>query len=180
MKNKYQIIYCDPPWDYKGQKQHNGKGKKTTGGASSHYSTMKLKELKLLKPMISDWADDNCLIFMWTSSPHLDQAIDLMKSWGFSYATIAFIWDKVRINPGFYTMSQCEICLVGKKGKIPQPRGARNIKQFLSFEREKHSKKPNEIRRRIEKMFPSQNKIELFAREKHLGWDCWGNEIERD
>jgi N6-adenosine-specific RNA methylase IME4 len=27
-------------------------------------------------------------------------------------------------------------------------------------------------------MFPTQNKIELFAREKHEDWDVWGNEVE--
>ena len=48
---KYQIIYADPPWDYKGQKQHSGKGKQDTGGAIKHYPTMKLQELKDLKPI---------------------------------------------------------------------------------------------------------------------------------
>jgi N6-adenosine-specific RNA methylase IME4 len=29
-------------------------------------------------------------------------------------------------------------------------------------------------------MFPTQNKIELFAREKCVGWHIWGNELEND
>lgn len=174
---KYPIIYCDPPWDYKGQKQHNGKGGTDTGGAEVHYPTMTLKELKKLKPMIDELADDNCLMFMWATSPHLDQAIDLLKSWGFKWATIGFVWDKQKVNPGFYTMSQCEIVLVGKKGKIPQPRGKRNVRQFVSEMRTKHSAKPEEVRKRIEDMFPTQNKIELFARQEVDGWDCWGNEV---
>ena len=89
---------------------------------------------------------------MWSSSPHLDQAIELLKAWGFAYSTIAFVWDKQRVNPSFYTMSQCEICIVGKKGKIPQPRGVRNIRQFVSEMRGKHSAKPAEVRKRIELM----------------------------
>ena len=28
-------------------------------------------------------------------------------------------------------MSQCELCLVFKKGKIPENRGARNVKQLI-------------------------------------------------
>jgi N6-adenosine-specific RNA methylase IME4 len=60
--------------------------------------------------------------------------------------------------------------VVGKRGKIPTPRGARNVRQFLSEMRGKHSAKPNEIRTRIETMFTTQNKIELFARKKHEGW----------
>ena len=175
---KYQIIYCDPAWDYKGQKQHSGKGGSLSGGAETHYKTLKLKDLKRMDvPSISD---NDCLLFMWTTSPHLDQAIELLKSWGFKWATIGFVWDKGRVNPGFYTMSQCEICLIGKKGKIPQPRGARNIRQLVNWPREKHSKKPDEVRKRIEQMFPTQKKIELFARSKSEGWDVWGNEIQND
>jgi N6-adenosine-specific RNA methylase IME4 len=174
---KYQIIYSDPCWDYKGQTQHNGKGGSDTGGATSHYPTMTLKELKNLKPMIDELADENCLLFMWSSSPHLDQAIDLIKGWGFKWATVGFIWDKQRVNPGFYTMSQCELCLIGKRGKIPKPRGARNVRQFVSELRGRHSAKPHEVRKRIDAMFPSQKKIELFARERVDNWDAWGNEI---
>lgn len=176
---KYQVIYCDPPWDYKGQKQHNGKGGSDTGGATTHYGTVTTKQLKRLS--VSSICDDDCLIFMWVTSPHLDQGIDLMKAWGFKYATIAFVWDKVRVNPGFYTMSQCEICLVGKKGKIPQPRGARNIRQYIKSKRTKHSEKPQEVMHRITAMFPTQNKIELFARRKNIsGWSFWGNEVDSD
>ena len=174
---KYEIIYADPPWDYKGQTQHGGKKTSDTGGALSHYPTMKLKDLIDLKPMIDNLADNNCLLFMWTSSPHLDQAIELLKGWGFKYATISFIWDKQRVNPGFYTMAQCEIVITGKRGRIPKNRGARNIRQFYSEMRGRHSAKPHEIRRRIELMFPEQNKIELFARERFEGWDSWGNEL---
>ena len=178
MNNKYSVIYCDPPWDYKGQKQHNGKGGKETGGAVKHYDTITLKDLKGLN--VHTICEEDCLVFMWTSSPHLDQAIDLMQSWGFKYATIAFVWDKQKVNPGFYTMSQCEICLVGKKGKIPQPRGARNVRQFISEVRGKHSEKPTAVRDRITEMFPTQKKIELFARNKIEGWDFWGNEVDCD
>ena len=172
----YSIIYADPPWDYKGQLQHNGKGGSDSGGAERHYPTMTLKKLKLLD--IKSQCANDCLLFMWSSSPHLDQAIELMKAWGFSWATVGFVWDKQKVNPGFYTMSQCELCLIGKHGKIPQPRGARNIRQLISIERGKHSAKPHEVRQRIEQMFPTQSKLELFARTTHEGWDCFGNEVK--
>jgi N6-adenosine-specific RNA methylase IME4 len=133
MMTKYEIIYADPPWNYGGQKMLSG------SKAENHYPTMKLSELKALP--VQSITDDNALLFMWSSSPHLDQAIELMKAWGFSYATVAFVWDKVRPVSGFYTMSQCEICLVGKKGKIPQPRGVRNALQFLSEKKGRHSAK---------------------------------------
>ena len=174
---RYPIMYVDPPWDYKGQTQHAGTKSSDTGGAIKHCPTMTLKELKTLKPMIDKLADTDCLMFMWTSSPHLDQAIELLKAWGFKWSTVGFVWNKMRVNPSFYTMSQIELCLIGKRGKIPQPRGSRNTRQYIEHLREAHSKKPDEVRTRIEEMFPTQKKIELFARQTAIGWDSWGNEV---
>ena len=170
----YEIIYADPPWDYKGQLQHAGVGSEDTGGAVRHYPTVVLDDLmKLDVPSI---AADDSLLFLWATSPHLDQAIELGKVWGFAWATVAFVWDKVRVNPGFYTMSQCELCLVFKRGKIPRPRGIRNARQLVTVKRGPHSAKPEEVRRRIEAMFPSQRKVELFARCRMSGWEPWGLE----
>lgn len=172
---RFSIIYADPPWDYRGQLQHAGVGSGDTGGAVHHYPTVKLSDLKKLS--VPSIAAEDCLLFMWATNPHLDQAVELGKSWGFKWATVAFVWDKVRVNPGFYTLSQCELCLVFKKGRIPKPRGARNVRQMLRSERGPHSQKPEEVRRRIEEMFPSQSKIELFARTSAAGWSSWGLEI---
>ena len=121
----YDIIYADPPWDYKGQNQFIGD--KKTSEVLDHYPTLTLKDLKQLP--ISNKANPDSLLFMWSSSPHLDQAIDLMSAWGFDYKTIAFVWDKQKVNPGFYTLSQVEICLVGKKGKIPSLRKRSRVSQ---------------------------------------------------
>ena len=176
---KYGIIYADPPWNYAGG-QMVGKDGKNPSRAEHHYKTIKLKDLKKFE--VEDIAEDDCLLFMWSSSPHLDQAIDLGKSWGFKYATVAFIWNKMKVNPGHYTMSQCEICLVFKRGKIPLPRGLRNVRQLIECKRGKHSEKPLEARDRIHLMFPHHNKIELFARPVELKneqkWDYFGDEIK--
>jgi len=178
MSKRYGVLYVDPPWDYKGQKQHAGAGSKDTGGAIKHYGTVKLKDLKRLD--VGSVCADDCILFMWATNPHLDQAIDLLKAWGFKWATVGFVWNKQRVNPGFYTMSQCEMVLIGKKGKIPKPRGARNIRQYVRKLRGPHSAKPAEVRKRIEAMFPDQNKLELFARTRSEGWDVWGNEVNSD
>ena len=171
----FDVIYADPPWDYKGQLQHAGPGSGDSGGAVRHYDTVTLDGLKRLD--VARIAADDCLLFLWATNPHLDQAIDLGKAWGFAWATVAFVWDKQRVNPGFYTLSQCELCLVFKRGRIPRPRGARNVRQLITAPRGPHSAKPEEARRRIEMMFPSQRKIELFARERVEGWASWGVEL---
>jgi N6-adenosine-specific RNA methylase IME4 len=67
--------------------------------------------------------------------------------------------------------------LAFKKGKFPQPRGARNVRQMIAVHRREHSVKPVEVIDGITKMFPSQRKIELFARDNYIGWDNWGLEI---
>ena len=173
---RYSVLYADPPWDYKGQLQHGGEGRGDSGGAVRHYPTIRLRDLKRLD--MGSVAEQNCLLFLWSTSPHLDQAIELGKAWGFEWATVAFIWDKIRVNPGFYTMSQYEMCLVFKRGTIPQPRGARNIRQSVTERRGLHSQKPDEVRDRIHAMFPDVRKLELFAsRPVGAGWDSWGLDI---
>jgi len=179
---KYSIIYADPPWHYNGKMQFDKTGIKKNNSnwkkeifissACFKYPTLKLKQLMSLP--IENISKDDSLLFMWSTSPHLEQAISLGKAWGFDYKTIGFVWNKMNHNPGQYTLSYCELCLIFKRSKIPTPRGARNIKQLLEKPREIHSKKPREISDRIKKMFPTQSKIELFARQKQQGWDVWG------
>lgn len=176
---KYDIIYADPPWSYGGRLQHAGPGEGTTGGASTHYSTLTVKEMSTWK-IGKHLATMNCLLFMWATSPKIEDALELGRAWGFRYTTVAFVWNKMRVNPGNYTMSECELCLVFKRGRIPQPRGARNVRQLVNEKRREHSRKPDGVRKRIEQMFPTQKKIELFAREKVEGWDVWGNEVDSD
>ena len=173
MTTCYDIIYADPPWFYKRGAQFN-KTNQSVSSANQHYPCMTKIELQNyeLPPTNKD-----ALLFMWSSSPHLQEAIELGQKWGFEYITIAFVWDKQVVNVSYYTMSQIEICLVFKKGRIPKPRGARNIRQLVSEKRTRHSAKPAEVRNRITLMFPKQNKIELFARERVQGWDAVGNEI---
>lgn len=185
---KFDIIYADPPWDYGGKMQFDksslkdeNKGWKRDifiSAANFKYPTVKTKDL--MKFPIKDICADNCLLFMWSTSPHLEQAIRLGEAWGFEYKTIGFVWDKMNHNPGQYTLSNCEVCLIFKKGKIPTPRGARNVQQLVRVPRTQHSVKPKEVREGIEKMFPTQKKIELFARQKPKGWAVWGLDIREE
>lgn len=174
---RYPIIYADPPWAYRGREQFSFAGDVgvSTGGAVKQYPTMSLPELCRL-PVHQITADD-ALLFLWVTSPLLVDGIAVMRAWGFDYATVAFVWDKRATNPGYYTLSQVELCLVGKHGRIPRPRGSRSERQLLSELRTTHSAKPAEVRARIERMFPSVPRIELFARVRAPRWDVWGRDI---
>ncbi len=181
-KKKFDVIYADPPWDYNGKMQFDKSGLTSENGdlsknvfissATFKYPTVKTAELK--KMPILDIASDDCLLFMWATSPHLAQAMDLGKAWGFDYKTVAFVWDKKSHNPGQYTLSGTELCLVFKRGRIPKPRGTRNERQLVQSPRREHSQKPDEVIEAITRMFPTQKKIELFARRPFKGWECWG------
>ena len=184
-KKKYDVIYADPPWDYGGKMQYDKTSIKSENvgferkifisSAAFKYPTLKLEDLKKL--CVSSIASDDCLLFMWTTGPQLAKAIELGTAWGFEYKTMAFVWDKQIHNPGRYTLSQTEFVLVFKRGKIPTPRGARNVRQLVVVPRRNHSEKPEEVIYRITEMFPEQKKIELFARKNYVGWDNWGLEI---
>lgn len=174
---KYDIIIADPPWDYEGQTQHAGRKSSNTGGAARHYRTMKVDRM-LAEIHLAPIAADDCLLFMWATWPHLDQALRLGTGWGFQYVHTPFIWDKERLNPGFYTMTQTEPVLCFKRGRIPQPRGSRNERQVIRSPRGRHSEKPREVQDRIARMFPTQRKLEMFAREVYAGWDAWGDEVK--
>lgn len=181
---KFSILYADPPWHYNGKMQYDktatiakNKGWKKdvfVSAASFKYPTVKTSELKNLNVELI--AEDDSLLFLWTTNPHLQQAVELGTAWGFEYKTVAFVWNKMVHNPGQYTLSYCELCLLFKRGRIPHPRGARNIKQLINCPRKQHSEKPNEVAKNIEKMFPEQTKIELFARTRKEGWYSWGLE----
>ena len=182
---KYEIIYADPPWDYGGKMQFDKSSIKSENigwtrdifisSANFKYPTVKTEKLKQIP--VADISADNSLLFLWSTNPHLAQAIQLGEAWGFEYKTVAFVWDKMSHNPGQYTLSNCELCLLFKKGKIPRPRGARNIQQLVHSPRREHSKKPDEVREAIVKMFPSQSRIELFARNSYENWDVWGLDV---
>lgn len=129
-------------------------------------------------------AEKDCVLFLWAVSPLLPEALEVMKSWGFKYKTVAFVWNKKTKNGkdvsnlGRWTMGNVEVCLLGVKGK--PKRVLKNIKQLVIAERTKHSKKPSEVRERIVQLMGDVPRIELFAREETEGWDVWGNEVKND
>lgn len=185
---KFDVIYADPPWHYNGKMQydksstiqHNGDLQKNVFISSASFKYPTLKTTQMMNLNIQSITADDALLFLWTTNPHLSQAIELGQAWGFEYKTVVFIWDKMIHNPGQYTLSNCELCLLFKHGRIPKPRGARNIQQLLRSPRRSHSRKPDEVRKNIEKMFPSQTKIELFARSSHDGWENWGLDMLKE
>ena len=187
---KYQIVYADPPWFYSngirsGKKDGMGRHlfytPSTTVGA--RYETQSDEWIKKLP--VKSIADNDSILFLWTTDSHLPIAIDVIKSWGFKYKTIGFIWNKKEKSGkqvcyyGQYTMKGSEICLLAIKGKAHKLLKSHKVRQLVEAERDrkKHSQKPDEVRTRIVELMGDLSRIELFARQRTEGWDVWGNEV---
>jgi N6-adenosine-specific RNA methylase IME4 len=186
---KYQIIYADPPWRYTSKEQYGDKVNGNEDGRRKRfaplerkYNTMSSEEIKSLQ--IPSENDSAC--FLWVTDSHLKEGIEVLESWGFKYKTIAFVWLKrygtgnIVYNFAPWTLKSTEICLLGTKGRMSKNKTKNNVKQFVEAERTKHSKKPDEVRERIETLFRGCSKLEMFARERVNGWDVWGDEVESD
>ena len=186
VSKKYQIIYADPPWDF-GNKMYSSNKNDHQRKITRSYSVMKTEDICTLP--VKDISADDCICFMWTTDAHIPDALKVMEAWGFKYKTVAFIWNKKERSGkqvcymGQWTMKGSEIVLLGTKGKMTQYLLSRKVRQLVEAPRDrtKHSKKPFQVRDRIEWMFGFElPRIELFARQKTKGWDVWGNEVESD
>jgi len=165
---KYQIIYADPPWQYNFSKSDSRQ-------IENQYPTMTCKDIMLLDIP----SGDNSVLYLWATAPKLKEALCVMEAWGFDYKTHA-IWDKEIIGMGYWFRGQHELLLVGTKGLFSPPEQTKRIASVIKSRRERHSKKPNVVIDYIDEWYPDATKIEIFARNKRLGWDCWGNEVDSD
>lgn len=168
---KYRIIYADPPWPYK---EHGVSVSDNYGGVTRHYPTMTIEEICDL-PVVELAADD-AVLFIWVTSPKLNQVWEVIDAWGFEYKT-SFVWDKVQHNFGYYNSVRHELLLVCGRGKsTPEVKQLFDSVQVVERSDE-HSEKPELFREIIETLYPSGRKIELFARKKVQGWESWGNQV---
>ena len=175
-EKKYNIIYADPPWSYK---TWSGKGKEKKS-AENHYPCMQKAEIQRLP--IPNIAADDCVLMLWVTWPCLEEGLELIKVWGFTYKTCGFAWVKRNKKSdgwfwglGYWTRANSEICLIATKGN--PKRVSKSVHQVCDARIMEHSRKPDEIRDRIVELCGNKPRIELFARRYADGWDCWGNEV---
>ncbi len=144
-------------------------------GSEAKYEIMSMDNIKALP--VGDIAAKDSVLFLWATVPLLPDALDVMKAWGYKYKTSLF-WRKIMsLGMGFWYRGQVELLLMGVKGKVKAFRIQKA--NFIQFKALRHSEKPEEMRKLIEESHLSP-KIELFARRKVEGWDCWGNEVESE
>jgi N6-adenosine-specific RNA methylase IME4 len=181
---RYKVIYADPPWRF-ATWSHRGQGK----GAVQHYDCMSLADIRALP--VASIAEGDAALFMWVTQPMLPEALKVVESWGFTFKTVAFVWIKMpacwtvesgRIRPrlglGYHTRSGAEQCWLATRGKGYQ-RQARGIEQVIHAPLREHSRKPDEVVARIDRLVGDVPRIELFARSTRVGWDSWGLEVRK-
>ena len=161
----YDVIYADPPWRYDFSKSNSRE-------IENQYPTMTVEEICALRVPSAK----NSVLYLWATAPKLLEALAVMKAWGFQYKTQA-VWDKQVLGMGYWFRGQHELLLVGTKGNFSPPPQPLRTSSVFSYHRNKHSKKPAEIRDYIKAWFPLANRVELFAREASEGWAVWGNEV---
>ena len=173
---KYQIIYADPPWSYEEFCQIHSKAGRVVKPLP--YGAMSVESICALP--VRDIADSNARLFLWTTNRYLPDAFRVMESWGFSYKQ-TIVWSK-KGNPspwgGSVAPNHAEFLLVGTVGK--PKRNAMLKTNVVEHNVSRHSKKPELFRDLIVEACGDVAKIELFARNKVFGWDCWGNEVGSD
>ncbi len=178
---RFPVIYADPPWPLDTWGGPNGK---VLSAPDTHYDTSTVEQI--MKLPVAALATDHCALLLWCTWPHIASGthVAVIEAWGFKPSTAGFVWVKsntdsegLRTGMGYWTRSNSEICLLATKGS--PTRLATDVHQVVFTPVGQHSVKPDEVRRRIERLFPGPY-LELYGRKPVASWTVWGNEIPRD
>lgn len=171
----YRAIYADPPWRFE---NYSAAGE--AKNAVQHYGCMDMDAIAALP--VGDLAHgDGAALFLWATNPMLPEALQVMRRWGFRYATVAFTWAKRsrtdsawHMGLGYWTRANTEICLLGVAGRVA--RRQRDVRELVVAPLREHSRKPDRVRDDIRRLVAGPY-VELFARAAAPGWDVWGNQV---
>jgi N6-adenosine-specific RNA methylase IME4 len=185
-RNHFGAILADPPWGFQAW---DGMDKKVASrGSVTPYQTMEMADIANLP--VAELAADDCALFCWVVWPTLPEAIDVIRAWGFTYKTCGFAWMKADVSTinlfddpvdaymglGYWTRANSEVCLLATRGK-PKRLNA-DVRQGIIAPRREHSRKPDGIHERIERLVAGPY-LELFARQRRPGWTVWGNQVDK-
>ncbi|MDA7962885.1 MAG: MT-A70 family methyltransferase [Alphaproteobacteria bacterium] len=179
---KYRCIVVDPPWN---QGKTGKRSVRPRQGCSLDYATMRLEEIKSVP--VHDWARSNSFLWLWatnskdknTKRPVLSMAFELLEWWGFTFHTM-ITWNK-KTGPCPFSPYQVvtEHVLFGWRGKAQfDPNRLGKMKTVFHETSTRHSVKPASFYEHIRQSF-SGPRLDVFARQKHKGFDGWGNEYQK-
>lgn len=178
----YPLIYADPPWAYADKSLHRG-------GAARHYECCSLPEIGAHIDTLADPA--GCCLATWQTWPMQEEQDAMLKVFGWRKRTILFIWIKLtawgelHTGQGHYTRTNTEPVFLWTKGRDWPRVVAHDVHQVVpatgieprQLKRE-HSRKPDEVRERIERLWGPVPRVEMYRRGPPLdGWAAWGDEV---
>ena len=169
----YLTILADPPW----AQTMSGRRTRPKGDAAPGlpYPTMSLDAIKALS--VGDLAAEGAHLWLWTTNQFLCQGFDVMDAWGFRYLA-PIHWVKPS-GIGNWFVHRTQTLLFGYKGKCRFPLSRYQPNLIQTGDPVRHSAKPAATYEYIERVSPAP-RLELFARQRREGWDCWGNEVQSD
>lgn len=170
---RYGVILGDPEWRFKAWSAETGMDR----APDNHYPTSETADIVARK--VEDIAAEDCALFLWATAPMLEDALDVIAGWGFTYKTHV-VWTKDRPGeargPGYWFTGEHELLLLATRGDPPCPAPGDQWRSSIAGAVGVHSEKPDWQYEMIEAYFPTLPKIELNARRARPGWDAWGLE----
>lgn len=176
---RFDIILADPPWYYDGDPNK-------MGAAGKEYNLMTTDAIADLP--LHEVIHPASIVFLWVTSPKFHEGIKLLDAWHLHFRGVQFVWVKTKkdgtpigaqgVRPSIVKPT-CEFVIAGSRKATgrPQPLSSESIVQTILAPKRQHSRKPDELYERLETMYPSQRKLELFARYPRDGWVQWGDQI---
>jgi len=167
----YDLIMADPPWHFE---LYSEKGEEKSPQAQ--YATMSLDEIAALP--VADLAAPDCLLWLWSTAPLLDQQIAIARRWGFAFKTSG-VWVKTTVHgklafgTGYVLRSAHEPFIIATRG---EPQTTRSVRSVVMGQAREHSRKPDEAYAAADLLMPRARRADLFSRETRYGWESWGNE----
>lgn len=165
-----------------------------TSSAEAKYQVTSTEDLKRLD--VASIAADDCVLIMWYVGAMPEDAIELVKAWGFKLKNMnGFTWNKLSVHGkpfmgmGFWTRAGSESAIIATRGN-PKPasravRAVANVDAVFdalcfngSYSVGRHSEKPAEFRDKCVELMGDVPRLEMFARERADGWDVFGNEVD--
>lgn len=170
----YQTILADPPWDYPGPMGIPTRVGRVTRnrGVISQYASMTTEQIQALP--VQRLAAPECHLYLWVTNGFLHDGFHVLDAWGFDYKA-CLTWNKTgHLGLGYWFRNQTEHILFAVRGKR-RTRGT-SIKTNFTARKRGHSAKPEEAFQIMEAASYGP-RVELFARERRAGWDCWGDQV---
>ena len=161
---RYQVIVSDPPWKY------DTRAEDTTHRGKNLYPDMTVEEICALP--VASLAQDNCVLWLWTTNAFMRDAYRCLDAWGFREKTI-LTWDKELLGLGDWLRNVTEHCILAVRGKPIV--SLTNQTTIIREKRREHSRKPLAFYELVEALCPG-SKLEMFSRTPRDGWAAWGAE----